>query len=77
MTDPAKREAYDRLVAAARQAGVSLERLRSMLQQVVTNEAETRRFLSAEVYRVPEELLDDLLRVRLSDLSRVAREEDD
>ena len=65
----ARREAYERLAAAARRIGLPLERLSSMLRQVAHNEAETRRFLSEEVYGVPDPLLDDLLRVRLADLA--------
>jgi len=64
----ARRQAYERLSAAARRVGLSLERLSGMLRQVTTNEAETRQFLSREVYGVPDELLDDLVRVRLAEL---------
>ena len=64
----ARRQAYERLSAAARRVGLSLERLSALLRQVTTNEAETRRFLSREVYGVPDELLDDLVRVRLAEL---------
>ena len=64
----ARRQAYQRLVDAARRVGLSLEHLGSMLGEVARNETETRRFLSQEVYGVPDELLDDLLRVRLKDL---------
>lgn len=65
----ARREAYERLSAAARRVGLPLERLSSLLRQVAHNEAETRRFLADEVYGVPDPLLDDLLRVRLQDLA--------
>lgn len=64
----ARREAYERLSAAARRVGLSLERLGHVLRQVAHNETETRRFLSEEVYGVPDTLLDDLLRVRMADL---------
>lgn len=64
----ARQEAYERLLAAARRVGVSLDRLSDMLRQVTNNEAETRRFLADEVYGVPDALLDDLVRVRLADL---------
>ncbi len=64
----ARREAYQRLVDAARRVGMPLDRLGSALREVARNEAETRRFLSEEVYGVPDELLDDLVRVRLTDL---------
>lgn len=64
----ARREAYERLARAARRAGMSIERLNEMLRQVTYNEQETRRFLADEVYGVPDELLDDLLRVRMTDL---------
>jgi hypothetical protein len=60
--------AYDRLASAAKRVGVPLEQLHDLLRQVATNEVETRRFLSEEVYHVPDELLDDLVRVRLMDL---------
>lgn len=64
----ARREAYERLSAAARRVGVSLDRLSHMLRQVTHNEAETRRFLADEVYGVPDSLLDDMVRIRLADL---------
>lgn len=67
--DGEREEAYQRLVAAARRAGLPLERLHDLLSQVAHNESETRRFLSTEVYGVPDELLDDLVRVRLRDLA--------
>ena len=66
----ARRDAYRRLAAAARRVGMPLERLGSLLQQVASNEDATRRFLADEVYGVPDELLDDLVRVRLKDLGR-------
>jgi hypothetical protein len=65
----ARRQAYERLSAAARRVGLSMERLSHLLRQVTTNEAETRRFLSTEVYGVPDDLLDDLVRVRLAQLT--------
>jgi 8-oxo-dGTP pyrophosphatase MutT (NUDIX family) len=64
----ARREAYERLSAAARRVGLSIERLSDLLRQVTHNETETRRFLADEVYGVPDPLLDDLLRVRMADL---------
>lgn len=64
----ARRQAYERLSAAARRVGLSMERLSDVLRQVAHNEEETRRFLADEVYGVPDTLLDDLLRVRLADL---------
>jgi len=64
----ARREAYQRLVDAARRVGLPLERLGSALREVARNETETRRFLAEEVYGVPDELLDDMVRVRLADL---------
>ncbi len=66
----ARREAYQRLVDAARRAGMSVDQLGGLLRQVTTNEDETRRFLAGEVYGVPDDLLDDLVRVRLKDLGR-------
>lgn len=64
----ARREAYRRLVSAARRVGLPLEQLGSMLRQVAANEAETRRFLAEEVYGVPDDLLDDLVRVRMKEM---------
>jgi len=37
---------------------------------VARNEEETRRFLADEVYHVSDDLLDDLLRVRLAELRK-------
>lgn len=65
----ARRAAYQRLLAAARRVGMPHQRLASLLSQVATNEEQTRRFLADQVYHVPDQLLDDLLRVRLSDLA--------
>ncbi|MGI9182531.1 MAG: hypothetical protein ACR2H9_18800 [Longimicrobiaceae bacterium] len=64
----ARREAYRRLADAARRVGLPLDHLSNLLRQVTTNESETRRFLSEQVYGVPDELLDDLVRVHLKDL---------
>ena len=64
----ARREAYERLSAAARRVGLSLDRLSDVLRQVTRNETETRRFLADEVYGVPDPLLDDLLRLRMKEL---------
>jgi hypothetical protein len=64
----ARRDAYERLSAAARRVGLSVDRLGALLRQVAHNEAETRRFLSDEVYGVPDPLLDDLLRLRMKEL---------
>lgn len=64
--EAARREALARLAAAARRVGMTLERLSAALRTVARNEAETRRFLADEVYGVPDDLLDDLVRVRLS-----------
>jgi len=66
--EAARREAYERLAGAARRVGMSVERLGEMLRQLLDNETETRRFLAEEVYGVPDEVLDDLLRIRLNDL---------
>lgn len=66
----ARRQAYERLSSAARRVGLSLERLSDVLRQVTTNETETRRFLADEVYGVPDEHLDDYLRVRMADSAR-------
>jgi hypothetical protein len=64
----ARREAYARLAAAARRAGLPIQRLHDLLGQVARNESETRAFLRDEVYGVPDSILDDLLRLRMSDL---------
>jgi hypothetical protein len=37
---------------------------------VLANEIETRRLLARQVYRVPDEWLDEVLRVRMADLER-------
>jgi hypothetical protein len=47
---------------------VWLFRLRIDTRLLVRNEEETRRFLAQEVYRVPEEWLDDVLRVQMAKL---------
>ena len=64
----ARQEAYRRLAAAARRVGVSVDQLGRALREVARSEAETRRFLAEEVYGVSDDLLDDLVRVRLADL---------
>lgn len=66
----ARRAAYQRLVDAARRVGMPLDRLARAIGEVANNEVETRRFLTEEVYGVPDDLLDDLVRVRLADLHR-------
>lgn len=66
----ARAAAYERLAAAARRTGTPIERLYDLLRQVAINEAETRRFLAEQVYGVPDEHLDELIRVRLKDLTR-------
>jgi 8-oxo-dGTP pyrophosphatase MutT (NUDIX family) len=66
--EAARREAAERLAGAAKRVGMSMERLGEMLRQLLDNETETRRFLAEEVYGVPDEVLDDLLRIRLNDL---------
>lgn len=61
--------AYRRIVEHLRglAAGgrADLERLRGDLEVVLHNEEATRRLLAEDVYRVPEEWLDDLIRARL------------
>jgi len=47
-----------------------LRRLSTDMRRVLRNETETRRFLAREVYRVPEDWLDEVIRVRLTDLVR-------
>lgn len=63
----ARREAYERIAGAADRMRLPLERLDAALRQLWRNEAETRRFL-ADLYRVPDDSLDDFLRLRLKDL---------
>lgn len=63
----ARREAYERIAGAAGRMRLPLERLDAALRQLWRNEAETRRFL-ADLYRVPDDSLDDFLRLRLKDL---------
>ncbi|MDQ3387888.1 MAG: hypothetical protein M3483_00140 [Gemmatimonadota bacterium] len=64
----ARRAAYQRLADAARRVGLPADQLSGLLRNVMRNEAETRRFLSEEVYGVPDGLLDDLLRLRMEEL---------
>lgn len=66
--EAARRAALERLAAAARRLGLPREQLATLLRNVQSNEEATRRFLSEEVYHVPDDLLDDLLRVHLRDL---------
>lgn len=65
----ARKAAYQRLADAARRVGMPLERLAQALRSLEDSEVATRRFLAEEVYGVPDELLDDLVRVRLADLA--------
>jgi hypothetical protein len=65
-----RREAHQRLADAARRIGMPLEQLASVLGQLARNQAETRRFLTEEVYGAPDEFLDDLLRLRLKELEQ-------
>jgi len=62
-----KREIYQRLLDTARRIGVPLENLHRVLANLARNEVETRRFLSEEVYGVPDALLDEMVRVRMQD----------
>jgi hypothetical protein len=73
--EAARREAYQRLADAARRIGMPRERLADVMRQVASNQADTRRFLAEQVYGVPDDLLDDLLRVHLEQLGE-AEEED-
>ena len=70
--DPSEQErrqaSLERLAAAARRLGVSTERMAGLLRELEKNEVATRRFLADEVYGVPDDLLDDLVRLRLVDL---------
>jgi hypothetical protein len=63
----ARRDAYERIAGSASRLGLPLERLAAMLRQLHANEEETRRFLS-EIYHVPDDSLDDYVRIRLKDL---------
>lgn len=63
----ARRDAYERLAGSAGRLRLPLERLDALLRQLQHNEAETRRFL-ADLYRVPDDALDDFLRLRMKDL---------
>ena len=63
----ARREAYERIAGSAARLGLPLERLAALLRQLHANEEETRRFLG-EIYRVPDDSLDDYLRLRMKDL---------
>jgi hypothetical protein len=72
-----RRKAYERLVAAFRRAGVPLERLGRMLGQVAQNEAETRDFLRDQVYGVPDDMLDDLVRIRMAELEADGDEDEE
>jgi hypothetical protein len=63
----ARREAYERLAGSAARLGLPLERLSVLLRRLHANEVETRRFLS-DLYHVPDDALDDFLRLRLKDL---------
>jgi hypothetical protein len=66
-----RRAAYERIAGAAGRLGLPLERLGALLRQLYRNEAETRSFLS-EIYHVPDDALDDYLRLRLKDLGQDA-----
>lgn len=59
-----RREALERLAAAAHRVGLPRERLAALLRKLHSNEAETRRFLADEVYGVSEEEIDQLLKRR-------------
>jgi hypothetical protein len=63
----ARRAAYERIASAAARLAMPLERLDAALHHLHRNEAETRRFL-ADLYHVPDDSLDDFLRLRLKDL---------
>ena len=63
--DFTRRVPFDKHASTGKQP---LNRLGLDLKLLLHNERETRRFLAREVYGVPDELLDDVLRVRLADL---------
>jgi hypothetical protein len=64
----AYRRIVERLRGLAADNQAALERFRDDLRLVLRNEEATRRLLAEEVYRVPDEWLDELLRVRLEEL---------
>jgi hypothetical protein len=67
--DPREREEeFARLASLARQAGLPIERMAAALRALERAESETRRVLARDVYGIPEELLDDVLRLRLREL---------
>jgi hypothetical protein len=68
--EAARREAYDRLLAAARRTGTPVARLAAALRALARNETETRRFLTQEVYNVDDDQLDALIRHRLASLEQ-------
>jgi len=70
----ARHEAHERLAAAFKRLGLPAERLAAMLHQVASNETETRRFLSEQVYGVPDDLLDDMVRIRMAELGTDAED---
>jgi hypothetical protein len=70
----ARRDAYERIAGSASRLGLPLECLAAMLRQLHANEEETRRFLS-ELYRVPDDSLDDYVRIRMKDLEAEERGE--
>lgn len=70
-----RQRAYERLAAAARRAGMPLERLNAALRRVAHNEQLTRRFLAEEVYGVTDEELDALIRSRLGGAGEDPEEE--
>jgi hypothetical protein len=67
--DPEERaEEMSRLASVARQAGLPIERMAALLRALEQAETDTRRVLARDVYGVPDELLDDVLRLRLREL---------
>jgi hypothetical protein len=66
-----------RLQTLATNGRGALLRLAAAARALVRNRTETRRVLSEEVYRVPEPLLDDVVRVRLEDLEDVEEQSGD
>lgn len=65
--DALRREALERLAAAARRLGLPAERLALLLRKLEANELATREFLAREVYNVSEEELDQLIKRKLEE----------
>jgi hypothetical protein len=67
--DEQYRRMLSSLDAVSSGGSATLERLAADVKSLLANEVETRRLLAEQVYGVPDEWLDELLRVRLDDAS--------